>query len=138
MRCSGRFTLFCLDRRLEPKCDWQRLWGYATLQYGLDPTCTPHARHFAYWWAQGKGSSHWKKMYSSVAECKVATHWIVEVRADVMRLYQQPSYTAHFTEALAKLYYIILHYIVLYCIIYHLLYIKYYILYMIYYILYII
>ena len=73
-----------------------------------------------------------KKMYSSVAECKVATHWIVEVRADVMRLYQQPSYTAHFTEGLAKLYYIILYYIilyyiVLYCIIYHLLNIIYYI-----------
>ena len=38
---------------------------------------------------------------SSVAKCKVATHWIEEVRADVMRLYQQPSYTVH-TEDLAE------------------------------------
>ena len=34
--------------------------------------------------------------------CKVATHWIKEVRADVMRLYQQPSFTLHFAEDLAK------------------------------------
>ena len=41
-------------------------------------------------------------LYSSVAKSKVATHWIEEVRADVMRLYQRPSYTVHFTQDLAK------------------------------------
>ena len=35
-------------------------------------------------------------------KCKVATHWIEEVRADVMRLYQKPSYTVHFAADLAK------------------------------------
>ena len=35
-------------------------------------------------------------------KCKVATHWIEEVCADVMRLYQQPSYAVHFAEDLAK------------------------------------
>ena len=57
---------FRLIRRLEPMCDWQRLWGYATLQYGLDPIRTPHARHLECWWAQSKGSSHWKKYFGQL------------------------------------------------------------------------
>ena len=35
-------------------------------------------------------------------KCKVATHWIEEVCADVMRLYQQPSYTVHLAKDLAR------------------------------------
>ena len=52
-------------------CDWQRLWCYVTLQYGLDPIRNPHARHLECWWAQSnKGSSHWKKniVYSYAAK----------------------------------------------------------------------
>ena len=38
-------------------------------------------------------------MYSSAAKCKVATCW---TRANIKLLYQQPSYTVHFAEDLAK------------------------------------
>ena len=74
-----------------------------TCTYGLYPIRTPHAQHLKFGGHRVRDQAIKKCIvYSYAAKSKVAIHWIEEVYADIMQLYQQPSYTVQVAEDLAK------------------------------------
>ena len=116
MCSSGRRSLFSLlgglsqnglakSRCVWPLALWSAIQGSCCIVIMAYVPSAPHVRHITFWRAQSKGTCHCKKERLCTAlllKCKAATHWIEEVRADIMLLYQQPSYTVHFAEDLAK------------------------------------
>ena len=106
MGCSARHISFTLLDGLS-QTSLARVLGTMlydiTCTYGLYPIRTPHAQHLKFGGHRVRDQAIKKCIvYSYAAKSKVAIHWIEEVYADIMQLYQQPSYTVQLAEDLAK------------------------------------